>query len=81
MHASVRPAVSVKIPPTAVTTTAFPELSAALKMRMTISKVNFFYGPKQTLFDVNMGIAASKVTALIGPHLESHARNRASCPP
>jgi ABC-type phosphate transport system ATPase subunit len=36
-------------------------------MRMTISKVNFWYGAKQTLFDVNLGIATSKVTALIGP--------------
>jgi phosphate transport system ATP-binding protein len=36
-------------------------------MRMTISKLNFFYGAKQILFDVNMGIADKKVTALIGP--------------
>jgi len=36
-------------------------------MRMTLSKVNFYYGSKQTLFDINMGIAASKITALIGP--------------
>src|SRR5205814_6946986 len=34
---------------------------------MTISKVNFFYGRKQTLFDVSMGIATNKVTSLIGP--------------
>jgi phosphate transport system ATP-binding protein len=36
-------------------------------MRMNISKVNFFYGEKQTLFDINMGIAQNRVTALIGP--------------
>ena len=36
-------------------------------MRMTISKVNFWYGAKQTLFDISLGIATSKVTALIGP--------------
>jgi phosphate transport system ATP-binding protein len=36
-------------------------------MRMTISKLNFFYGAKQILFDINMGIADKKVTALIGP--------------
>jgi sporulation integral membrane protein YtvI len=36
-------------------------------MRMTVSKVNFFYGTKQTLFDISMGIATNKVTALIGP--------------
>ncbi|PYT99571.1 MAG: phosphate ABC transporter ATP-binding protein [Acidobacteria bacterium] len=36
-------------------------------MRMTVSKVNFFYGSKQTLFDISLGIATNKVTALIGP--------------
>ena len=36
-------------------------------MRMTISKVNFWYGAKQTLFDISLCIATSKVTALIGP--------------
>src|SRR5437588_7922277 len=66
MHASVRPAVSVNIPP-AGTNTAARESAAALSMRMTVNKVNFFYGEKQTLFDINMGIATSKVTALIGP--------------
>src|SRR5207244_12660396 len=66
MHASVRPALSVNIPPIA-TSPAARETSAALSMRMTVSKVNFFYGSKQTLFDISMGIAANKVTALIGP--------------
>src|SRR5882724_2409466 len=65
MHASVRPAVSVNINPTTVTPGR--ETAAPLAMRMSINKVNFFYGQKQTLFDVNMGIATSKVTALIGP--------------
>src|SRR5467141_2164391 len=66
MHASVRPAVSVNITPSQTgaigrgTTTALP-------MRMNVSKVNFFYGPKQVLFDVNFAVATSKVTALIGP--------------
>ncbi|MDE2090122.1 MAG: phosphate ABC transporter ATP-binding protein, partial [Gammaproteobacteria bacterium] len=36
-------------------------------MRMTISKLNFYYGSKQILFDINMGIADKRVTALIGP--------------
>src|SRR5256886_17233053 len=66
MYASVRPVLSVNIPPI-VTSAAAWETSAALSMRMTISKVNFFYGSKQTLFDVSMGIATSKVTSLIGP--------------
>src|SRR5713101_7336186 len=66
MHASVRPAVPVNIPPT-VTSAAAREMPAALSMRMTISKVNFYYGSKQTLFDITLGIATNKVTALIGP--------------
>jgi phosphate transport system ATP-binding protein len=36
-------------------------------MRMTISKVNFYYAAKQVLFDVNLNIASNKVTSLIGP--------------
>src|SRR5450432_3122823 len=66
MHASVRPAVSVNITTTGTGTTN-REAPAALPMRMNINKVNFFYGTKQTLFDINLGIATNKVTALIGP--------------
>ncbi len=36
-------------------------------MRMSVSHLNFYYGLKQTLFDINLGIAANKLTALIGP--------------
>src|SRR6266851_2467742 len=67
MHASVRPALTVNIPPIATGTAARETSSVALAMRMTISKVNFFYGVKQVLFDINMGIATNKVTSLIGP--------------
>jgi phosphate transport system ATP-binding protein len=66
MQASARPESSVNI----VTNVNVPvgrETSAPLPMRMTISKVNFFYGQKQILFDISMGIADKKVTALIGP--------------
>jgi phosphate transport system ATP-binding protein len=66
MHASVRPAVSVNIPPTVVNAPAH-ESTAAASMRMTVSKVNFFYGSKQILFDISFGIAANKITSLIGP--------------
>src|SRR6202140_3960471 len=66
MHASVRQAVSVNITPP-ITTGASRETAVPAEMRMSISKVNFWYGPKQVLFDINLGIATSKVTALIGP--------------
>src|SRR5258708_38628257 len=36
-------------------------------MWMSISRFNFFYGAKQVLFDIRMGIATNKVTSLIGP--------------
>ena len=52
---------------TNLTTPTSRETAAALPMRMTIAKLNFFYGPKQILFDISMGIADKKVTALIGP--------------
>jgi phosphate transport system ATP-binding protein len=66
MQASAKPEFSVNIV-TNLTTPASRETAAALPMRMTISKLNYFYGPKQILFDINMGIADRKVTALIGP--------------
>jgi phosphate transport system ATP-binding protein len=66
MQASAKPEFSVNIV-TNMTTPASRETAAALPMRMTISKLNFFYGPKQILFDISMGIADKKVTALIGP--------------
>jgi phosphate transport system ATP-binding protein len=66
MHASVRPALSVNIPP-AVVNTSPREAMASLSMRMSVSKVNFFYGSKQILFDINLGIATNKITSLIGP--------------
>src|ERR1051325_8758756 len=65
MHASVRQAVSVNINPTTVT--SGPEIPGPPAIRRSINKGNFFYGQKKTLFDINMGIATSKVTALIGP--------------
>jgi phosphate transport system ATP-binding protein len=66
MQASAKPEFSVNIV-TNLTTPAGRETAAALPLRMTISKVNFFYGPKQILFDISMGIADKRVTALIGP--------------
>ena len=65
MHASVRQAVSVNINP--ATVAQGKEVTAPTSMRMNINKVNFFYGQKQTLFDISMGIGTNKVTALIGP--------------
>jgi len=35
--------------------------------RFQIKNLNFFYGPKQAIFDLNLNIPANRVTALIGP--------------
>jgi phosphate transport system ATP-binding protein len=67
MHASARPAVTVNITPNIGSGVASQATPAALPLRMSVSKVNFFYGSKQVLFDVSLGIATNKVTALIGP--------------
>lgn len=66
MQASPNQGLSVNITPTMGAPSA-KEQAAAVPMRMTVSKVNFFYGSKQILFDISMGIADKRVTALIGP--------------
>jgi phosphate transport system ATP-binding protein len=37
------------------------------RVRFQISNLDFFYGPKQAVFGLNLNIPANKVTALIGP--------------
>lgn len=66
MTTSPNPGLSANIGATAGAPAA-KENAASLPMRMSISKLNFFYGSKQILFDINMGIADKRVTALIGP--------------
>ena len=36
-------------------------------VKLTLQDLNFFYGAKQALFDINVSFAANAVTALIGP--------------
>ena len=66
MSAPPRSAVTVNLTPTTIGTPN-RETAAPAPVRMSIAKVNFYYGTKQTLFDVNMTVAANRVTALIGP--------------
>ena len=58
--------MTVNITPTGPVA-ASGESAAALPIRVAISRVNFFYGTKQTLFDLSLGIAENRITALIGP--------------
>jgi phosphate transport system ATP-binding protein len=64
MQASPNQGISVNI---TTTTSGAKDHGVAAPMRMSIKKVNFFYGTKQILFDISMGIADKRVTALIGP--------------
>ena len=66
MQASARSALSVNLKPTGIANTS-RETAAPASMRMNVNKVNFFYGTKQTLFDISLSIATNHVTALIGP--------------
>lgn len=43
------------------------ETQTALKTRMEVNNLNFYYGSNQALKDINMPIYDRKVTALIGP--------------
>jgi len=66
MQASSKPGLSVNI----VTTTGsviHGRGRQRWRLRMTISKVNFYYGSKQILFDINLGIADKRVTAADRP--------------
>jgi phosphate transport system ATP-binding protein len=65
MTASAKPAISLNVSVLPMVTGR--SMTGEQPMRMTISNVNFFYGSKQALFDVSLGIATNRVTALIGP--------------
>jgi phosphate transport system ATP-binding protein len=36
-------------------------------LRLKISNLNFFYGPKQAVFGLSLNIPTNRITALIGP--------------
>jgi phosphate transport system ATP-binding protein len=46
-----------------------PEMNfiSGLSLRFQVSSLNFYYGAKQALYDINLKIPANRVTALIGP--------------
>jgi len=64
MNATAKASLSINLP---LTSEKSHEMTSKPPLRMDISKVNFFYGSKQTLFDISMGVANNHVTALIGP--------------
>jgi phosphate transport system ATP-binding protein len=42
-------------------------MPAATKLRMKVTKINFYYGKNHALHNVSLDIATNRVTALIGP--------------
>jgi phosphate transport system ATP-binding protein len=54
-------------PPVRVAAMTSAEPSKETGLRFQISKLDFFYGSKQAVFDFSLKIPANKVTALIGP--------------
>jgi phosphate transport system ATP-binding protein len=44
-----------------------PESAAPIELRMQVRKLNFYYGKLHALHNVNLDIAAQRITALIGP--------------
>src|SRR5258708_1522099 len=66
MHAAANPAM-MKTMPLTVTTHNDSKAVADAPLRMSVANLNFFYGTKQALFGVNLGIGANRVSALIGP--------------
>ena len=59
------PQVSVPISHPAIARDGPP--SAAMAPRMEARRLDFFYGPKQALFEVSLQIPEKRVTAFIGP--------------
>src|ERR1700675_205732 len=41
--------------------------ASQLALRLKISNLNFFYGPKQAVFGLSLDIPINRITALIGP--------------
>ena len=62
------PSTSAAAPPPAVAVVVEPNAATAGKvLRMQTAKLNFWYGPKQALYDISLAIPEKSVTAFIGP--------------
>jgi phosphate transport system ATP-binding protein len=67
---SIKPDLSRKAPDLAASGAlrdAARQPFAEAPVKMLVAGLNFYYGPKQALFDVCLDFAANRVTALIGP--------------
>src|ERR1700735_1399588 len=60
-------AATVRAMQTAIPSKTESGQEAGKPLRVKISNVNFFYGAKQALHDINLDVPVNRVTALIGP--------------
>jgi len=60
-------AATVRAMQTAIPAKTESAQEAAPPLRFKISKVNFYYGAKQALYDISLDVPTNRVTALIGP--------------
>lgn len=67
MSSAANPAVMVKPTLENKTTEPGPNAPALAAHKMEVSHLNFYYGPRQALYDVSLKFPENKVTALIGP--------------
>ena len=64
---SVRPPTPVLSSKTAEAPSGGSEPKRTRKDKITVEHIDFFYGAKQALFDINLNMVEKRVTALIGP--------------
>lgn len=67
MSSFANPAVMVNPTIENKSTEPHPKAPVVTAHKMEVSNLNFFYGPRQALFDVSLKMPEKKVTALIGP--------------
>ncbi len=60
-------AISAKLAPKVPANPTSKALDKEIPVRFQISELDFFYGPKQAVFGLNLKIPTNKITALIGP--------------
>lgn len=67
MSSMVNPATMVKPSMENKTGEPSPKVPAVATQKIEVSSLNFYYGSRQSLFDISLKMAEKKVTALIGP--------------
>jgi phosphate transport system ATP-binding protein len=60
-------ALAARLAPQVAAGPASTAAGKEMAVRFQISNLDFFYGTKQAVFDLNLSIPTSKITALIGP--------------